>query len=113
MLELIKYIGGSLMKQCPNCNKVYRDFDQYCLVCRYKLKYIEGSDKIEYCPEAHDSSYIKQQEPKVIVSCPYCKSTNTKKITSTSKAIHTAIFGIFSIGRNSKQWHCNQCNSDF
>lgn len=89
------------------------DYDQYCLVCRYKLKYIEGSDKIEYCPETHDSSYIKQQEPKPIVICPYCKSTNTKKITNTSKAVHTVIFGIFSIGRNAKNYHCNHCNSDF
>ena len=47
------------------------------------------------------------------VECPYCHATNVKKITNTSKAVYTAIFGIFSIGRNSKQWHCNQCNSDF
>lgn len=48
-----------------------------------------------------------------IVTCPYCKSANTKKITATSKAVHTAMFGIFAMGRNSKQWHCNQCKSDF
>lgn len=47
------------------------------------------------------------------VECPYCHSNNVKKITTTSKAVHTALFGIFSVGRNSKQWHCNQCNSDF
>lgn len=45
--------------------------------------------------------------------CPYCHSTETKKITNTSKAIHTAVFGIFSVSRNSKQWHCNKCGSDF
>ena len=47
------------------------------------------------------------------VTCPYCKSTNTKKITNTSKAVHTVLFGVFSISRNSKQWHCNSCGSDF
>lgn len=47
------------------------------------------------------------------VTCTYCGSTNVKKITATSKAVHTAIFGIWSMGRNSKQWHCNNCNSDF
>lgn len=47
------------------------------------------------------------------VKCPYCHATNVKKITSTSKAVHTIIFGIFSMSRNSKQWHCNNCNSDF
>lgn len=47
------------------------------------------------------------------VECPYCHATNVKKITNTSKAVHTAMFGIFSMGRNSKNYHCNRCNSDF
>lgn len=47
------------------------------------------------------------------VECPYCHATNVKMITTTSKAVHTALFGIFSIGRNSKNYHCNNCNSDF
>lgn len=47
------------------------------------------------------------------VECPYCHSNNVKKIANTSKAIHTALFGIFSVSRNSKQWHCNKCNSGF
>lgn len=45
--------------------------------------------------------------------CPYCKSYNTEKITTASKVRHTALFGIFAISRNSKQWHCNTCKSDF
>jgi hypothetical protein len=47
------------------------------------------------------------------VECPYCHSTDTKKISDTSKAMHTAMFGIFSVSRNNKQWHCNKCGSDF
>lgn len=47
------------------------------------------------------------------VECPYCHSTNTKKITMTSKAVHTALFGVFSVSRNSKNFHCHECNSDF
>lgn len=60
------------------------------------------NDMIEKAPESSPT-----------IKCPYCSSTNTKKITNTSKAVHTAFFGIFSIGRNSKQWHCNSCGSDF
>lgn len=56
---------------------------------------------------------INTQPTTPVVQCPYCKSTNTKKITTTSKAVHTALFGIFSMGRNSKQWHCDNCGSDF
>lgn len=48
-----------------------------------------------------------------LVICPYCKSTNTKRITTSSKVAHTALFGIFSISRNSKNFHCNQCSADF
>lgn len=32
--------------------------------------------------------------------------------TTTSKVVNTAIFGFFGTKRH-KQWHCNQCNSDF
>lgn len=52
-------------------------------------------------------------ERKLEVTCPYCQSTNTKKITKTSKLIHTAMFGIFALGRNSKQWKCSDCGSEF
>ena len=65
----------------------------------------------EFPPKTQEEilNTVKQQT----ITCPYCKSTDVKKITVTSKAIHTAAFGIFSIGRNSKQWHCNNCKSDF
>lgn len=56
---------------------------------------------------------LSPQPSKPTIKCPYCQSTNTKKITNTSKAVHTAFFGIFSIGRNAKNYHCNHCNSDF
>ena len=101
------------MKKCPNCNKMYADYDQYSYICRYKLKYIEDSEVRDYCPEPTGSKFTNPEKPKPTVTCPYCKSTNTKKITNTSKAIHTALFGIFSIGRNTKNYHCNQCGSDF
>ena len=101
------------MKKCPNCGKIYRDFDQYCLVCRYKLKYIEGTEKIEYCPEPTGSEYTNSQQSKPTVTCPYCQSTNTKKISGLSKAGSVALFGIFALGKTTKQWHCNDCGSDF
>ena len=48
-----------------------------------------------------------------LVTCPYCNSSDTKKITTTSKIAHTVLFGIFSMSRNSKNFHCNQCGADF
>ena len=55
----------------------------------------------------------KVEEDNNTPHCPYCNSTNIKKITTGSKVAHTALFGIFSISRNRKQWHCNNCKSDF
>ena len=49
---------------------------------------------------------------KPTIECPYCHSTNTKKITTTAKAVNTALFGIFGQKRK-YQWHCNSCGSDF
>ena len=46
------------------------------------------------------------------VHCPYCNSTNCKKISGISKATSVAIFGLFS-QKVKKQWHCNNCKSDF
>lgn len=45
--------------------------------------------------------------------CPYCHSKNTKKISGMSKAGSVAIFGVYAVGKVSKQWHCNNCKSDF
>ena len=45
--------------------------------------------------------------------CPYCKSYDTKKISTTSKVGSVALFGIFAAGKVAKEWHCNTCKSDF
>lgn len=45
--------------------------------------------------------------------CPYCHSKNTKKISGLSKAGSIALWGVFALGKTSKQWHCNSCKSDF
>ena len=56
-----------------------------------------------------DSSSIST----VSVKCPYCQSGNTNRISGLSKAVDTALFGVFSVGRNSKNYHCNSCGADF
>ena len=46
------------------------------------------------------------------ITCPYCKSTNTKKLSSLSRALSAGLFGLGS-SKIGKQWHCNSCGSDF
>lgn len=46
------------------------------------------------------------------VVCPYCKSTNTEKISTMSRAVSVSLVGAAS-GKIGKHWHCNNCKSDF
>lgn len=52
-------------------------------------------------------------KPTNSIKCPYCKSTNTTKISNAKKAVAVGLFGIFGMSKASKQWHCNSCKSDF
>lgn len=51
--------------------------------------------------------------PKSTVTCPFCQSTNCKKISGASKIGKVALFGVFAAGSVSKTWHCNNCGSNF
>ena len=73
--------------------------------------YFETNRQID---KYHEQQKIDNQiKSKPVVECPYCHSTNTKKISGISKAGSVALFGVFAVGKVSKQWHCNNCNSDF
>lgn len=64
----------------------------------------------EFYGEIHIS---KSKQNLNLPKCPYCNSTNIKKISTASKAGSAALFGIFAMGKINKQWHCNHCGSDF
>lgn len=75
--------------------------------------------EIRAIPETFTPKYPLEDREKLYgnskeksVECPYCHSKDTKKITTTSKVVNTAVWGIFGTKRH-KQWHCNECNSDF
>lgn len=56
---------------------------------------------------------LKPQPTTPTITCPYCKSTDCKKISGLSKAGSVALWGIFAIGKTTKQFHCNNCKADF
>lgn len=94
------------------------------------IDWIDEPPKDHYCDEPlvsrehlADLSIPKKVDPpikeilsvsnKQTVECPYCHSTDTEKITILSKIVHTELFGLFSVSRNSKNFHCNKCGADF
>lgn len=58
------------------------------------------------------SEFIDQARKRNQVTCPYCGSVSVNKISLTKRVLLSGFFGIASptIG---KQWHCNDCNSEF
>lgn len=85
--------------------------EKYNIVNQYLLK-IHG-DKYWKTSKTYSYQPIQVDNTKPTITCPYCKSTDTKKISGLSKAGSVALFGVFALGKTTKQWHCNNCNSDF
>lgn len=98
------------MRQCPNCSFVCRDSDFYCIQCNHKLPTINNIIEPEYKPVKSVKSIQQKSTP--TIECPYCKSTDTQKISGMSRAGSIVVWGIFS-KKLGKQWHCNKCGSDF
>ena len=116
-------VAGYVCDYCPDGHDIPEDDirDEYlCPTCGHKMWYISSCEIDDETGLTIGESWQDERrigndniDIKPTISCPYCQSTNTKKISGTSKAVHTALFGIFSLSRNSKQWHCNNCKSDF
>ncbi len=67
----------------------------------------------DYIVPSNNVSHPAPQPTTPTITCPYCKSTDCKKISGLSKAGSVALWGIFALGKTTKQWHCNNCKSDF
>lgn len=86
--------------ECTSCGK--RTYD-------HLFVYKDGQVNIIPCSVKPKDKYIP---PKPTVKCPYCGSTSTKKISTLSRMGSFATFG-FAGKKVGKQWHCNNCKSDF
>ena len=122
---------------CTKCKRTVifnsiEEINTICKICKLQMDqkqpYLVNLKKeekkikrnIEYVNNTNEKNKLNSYKtqplyapPKsVTVTCPYCNSTNTKKISLTSKAVNTALFGILGTKRH-KQWHCNNCGSDW
>ena len=106
-MEQISQIIGEKEVICPRCG-----FNQ----SNVRIMLSNG-DEFGECKKCGKMTYIdfsnKGSSNKTMVKCPYCNSQNTIKISNSSKIGKVALFGIFAIGKTTKEWHCNDCKSDF
>lgn len=116
-------IGEARIKLETNYSKHYENVRTYYYISTEKaIKYIQEQTGCEYnianqivhewMNRDNSIQYKNPNNSGVEVKCPYCNSTNTSKISTSSKVLDTALFGIFGQKRK-HQWHCNNCSSDF
>jgi hypothetical protein len=74
----------------------------------FQLKIQQFKTQLQQQKQIEEKGYIVDNAPK----CPTCQSTNLKKITATSKAMNTALFGLFGTKRH-KTYHCNNCGYEW
>lgn len=122
------YFKGNLheWKNCPACGSVLEELDlpidDFLNMTKseksdYRLNHLGvnpseemANKRIRYEEELDRKLSATNGRPRI--QCPYCKSYNTKKITAASRMFSTNLFGIAS-DKIGKQWHCNNCKSDF
>ena len=103
--------------KCYECCEIIGSVD-ICPHCGFSMiKYKQKTEELER--KRSDLQRINQNNVSLSsyhssasVTCPYCKSINVKKISTSSRAVSTLAFGIMS-KKIGKQWHCNNCKSDF
>lgn len=126
------FIGDDI-SICPICHCELIDtiltIDEYLTIEKISSEHsfieamvkLKESNPIDY--QLKLNQFILQQEQHKAIEeqqrkdnkphCPYCNSTDVKKISGISKAGSVAIWGIFAAGKVSKNYHCNKCKSDF
>ena len=96
---------------------------RYMYICK-NCGYVEVGNNpldIHICPQCSGTNFSTYEDeenetPSITtptVECPYCHSTNTKKSSGLAKGLKVAFWGNAAAGQIAKQWHCNNCGSDF
>lgn len=71
--------------------------------------------RMEIIKKADERIYAKMSAEKRqanLPRCPTCSSTNLRKVSTTSKVVDTALFGILGTKRH-KTFHCNSCGYEW
>lgn len=88
--------------------KTSHEFDQYLFDHRDEIL---AKQSAEFDAKmAHGKAILEEQSRRV--TCSYCGSSNVKKIGLLNRAVSTELWSLGS-KKIGKQWHCNNCGSDF
>lgn len=76
-------------------------------IIEYELKMSQFRNQVE-----QQKQQAKEQQETNIPKCPFCNSTNIKKISGTERVGSAMMFGIFS-KKIGKSFKCNNCGGTF
>lgn len=79
-------------------------FDQSC--------WDRGLERVKRATEENYARMSAEKQQANVPRCPTCSSTNLRKVSTTSKVVNTALFGIFGTKRH-KTFHCNSCGYEW
>lgn len=101
-------------KRCPKCKRKYPKIFLKCTKCNAQLIKLSTENKQanKQINEIIKQTQKFQEQQNNAVTCPYCKSTNVTKISTAGRVLSVGLFGLGS-SKVGKQWHCNNCKSDF
>lgn len=116
---------------CKSCIRLYpilEEEENKCPYCGNRGEYIDSQQYDEQTDktigEPFEIPSRKQKDPyisshefdkiynKPEIHCPYCNSTNCKKLGAISRGVSFGLFG-FGSGSIGKQWKCRDCGSAF
>ena len=93
---------------CPYCNEP-QSYEKRAAFLNHELLF-------EDCPKCGcDKSFYQSSSYFDIAICCDCGAETyfNDEDKEASKVGRFALFGILSVGKLTKQWHCNNCKSDF
>ncbi len=120
LYEIFNKLGRTFNEDDTIC-VVADEYDKARELCNLKndnIQTITPSPKPRPAPQPKQSypqpvvNTTSNSESDCVLKCPYCQSTNLSKISTASRAVSFSLFG-FASGKVGKQWHCNNCKSDF
>lgn len=84
------------------------EFDRY--LYSHKKEILDKKEKEFNAVLSHGKAILENANN--VPKCPYCQSTNLKKLDVIDRGVSFGLFG-FASSKVGKQWHCNNCKSDF
>lgn len=99
---------------CPKCGKklMYWSTDEIDPITKKVIEHYDEEDRRKQNPgEPISPEFSFLTRP--AITCPYCHSTDTRKLPEKSVFMADNLFWGSKVSEVGKNFHCNKCGADF